>query len=385
MSILHINTSLRPLAIGAILGSVWLGACSSDAPGIAKGKAGASAVNSEEVGGEGNVGGTEAPTPTTAGTSAEGGSAGSMPTTSAGGEPPVTSGGTSSSGGSGGTETDPLPATGGEPPLGEAGEGGSGGAPIVEPVECVFHTTAPPPSGTGGDAAGAATVVVQTSPFVGAYLTDATGRTLYTYGADVPGDCNAPPVSNCTADCPTTWPVFDAGGRVLGPGLDDANFGTMTRPDGSPQTTYFGWPLYYYKSDLTLGQMTGQGKGKTWHAAQVTPPAVVIMKAGTTKYLADTAGHTLYVSAADQAGTGSEDPVSNCTQDCLTTFAPFHLKTFTAVTSLSANDFQVFVRKGQGGLQLAFKGQPLYRALTDVAPGTTNGTQVAGFTSAIVP
>src|SRR6185295_9309013 len=101
---------------------------------------------------------------------------------------------------------------------------------------------------------------LQLSPFVGSYLADATGRALYTTGGDLPGDCNTPPQSLCTAECAVSWLAFDAGGRVLPDGLADAGFGTIQRSDGAYQTTYQGWPLYYYKSDLTLGQVTGQGK-----------------------------------------------------------------------------------------------------------------------------
>ena len=180
-----------------------------------------------------------------------------------------------------------------------------------------------------------------------------------------------------------TWPVFDAGSRVLGAGLNDAAFGAIERGDGTWQTTYHGWPLYYYKSDLTLGQLTGQGKGKTWHVAELTPASVVIMKAGMTKYLADGAGRTLYVSAADQAGTSTDDPVSACDQECLATFTPFREKHLSVVTSLEEADFTVFVRQGAGGLQLAYKGAPLYSASTDLKSGDMTGVNTPGFTAAV--
>jgi predicted lipoprotein with Yx(FWY)xxD motif len=250
-------------------------------------------------------------------------------------------------------------------------------------MSCIFHTDAPPPVEGAGGTAPVADVVVAPSPFIGNYLTDAAGRTLYTYGNDFPGDCQTAPVSNCTADCLVSWPIFEAGARVLGAGLDDAAFGSVTRGDGLPQTTYYGWPLYYYKSDLSLGQLTGQGKAKTWHAAEVVLPEIVIMKVGTTKYLANTQGHTLYVSAADQAGTDGSDPVSTCADDCLDSFEPFHAKTLSVVTSLEASDFEVFVRKGKLGLQIAYKGLPLYLASSDVASGTMNGLEIPGFTAAV--
>src|SRR5207253_9686862 len=89
------------------------------------------------------------------------------------------------------------------------------------------------------------------------------GRTLYTYGADWAGDCNYAPISNCVTDCLVAWPLFNANPRTLAPTLDDHAFGTILRADGAYQTTYFGWPLYYYKTDTGPGVLGGQAKAKT--------------------------------------------------------------------------------------------------------------------------
>jgi predicted lipoprotein with Yx(FWY)xxD motif len=180
-----------------------------------------------------------------------------------------------------------------------------------------------------------------------------------------------------------SWPIFPAGARVLAPGLDDSAFGAIQRSDGTWQTTYFGWPLYYYKTDLLLGQVAGQGKAKTWHIVEKKLPAVFIMKPGNLKYLGDVGGHTLYVSAEDQVGTATSDPVSNCTGSCLSTFEPFHEKNFSVVTSLLIADFSSFARPGTSVVQVAYKGMPLYRAITDLKSGDMNGTSVTGFTAAV--
>lgn len=293
-------------------------------------------------------------------------------------------GGASASGGQGGTlieavipptcpfHTDPIDPGGAGGMPGAGGNGGTAGAGVT--------------GGAGGSAGApgpALTVTLQTSPFVGTYLADAAGRTLYTFGNDLPGDCHTPPVSNCVTDCLISWPIFPAGARVLAPGLDDAAFGAIHRDDGTWQTTYYGWPLYYYKTDLLLGQVAGQAKGKTWHIVEKKLPAVFIMKPQSLKYLADASGHTLYVSANDQAGSAASDPVSNCTGSCLTTFEPFHEKNFSVVTSLLIADFASFVRADKGSLQVSYKGMPLYRAVTDLKSGDMNGTAVSGFTAAV--
>jgi predicted lipoprotein with Yx(FWY)xxD motif len=371
---------LRASLLTGIAGAALAAACLGDAPaGITDQTAAAAAGQSPAEGsGATSMGGS---TPTAGTPQAHGGS---DPTVEGGSGGTMTSGGTSAAAGG-------LPALGeaGMPPIvAEAGAGGAAGEPDGVHIghACSFHTDAPAPvegaAGAGGEAA-APDVLSQVSPFVGNYLTDAAGRTLYTYGADLPGDCQTPPQSTCVADCLVSWPIFEAGARVLGAGLDDAAFGSIQRADGAFQTTYHGWPLYYYKADLTLGQMTGQGKGKIWHIAETSLPSITVMKAGLVKYLADVDGHTLYVSAADQVGTADTEPVSNCEGACLQTFEGFHEKKFSAVTVLEMSDFQVFARHGSGGLQLAYKGMPLYRAATDLKSGDMNGTAVAGFTAAL--
>lgn len=364
--------TLRALLSASALGLSFVPACVADEPGIADDEsAGESSGGNMPKAGSGNVAGTSA-LGGAPGEPAAGGNAGSAatPVGGAGGNVDVDVGGAPTNVGEGGQ----MNGQAGE------GEGGAGSPPVAQ--SCIFHTDAVGDPGAGG-APPAPTVVLQTNAFVGSYLTDAAGRTLYTYGADLPGDCQTPPTSGCFVDCLVSWPIFDAGSRVLGAGLNDAAFGAIDRGDGVWQTTYYGWPLYYYKSDLALGQLTGQGKGKTWHVAELTPPSVQIMKGVTAKYLADAGGHTLYVSAADQAGTDQDDPVSVCEGDCLSTFKPFRDKHLSVVTSLNEAEFTVFVRHGAGGLQLAYKGLPLYLASTDVKSGDMTGLNTAGFTAAL--
>lgn len=366
----------------AWLAALALGACVEEGAGLtvpdAPGSSGKAAAGSAHFGSGGN------------GTMVEDGGNPGMNDAGAGQVPAA--GGAMATGGSNtaGTEAtsggSSVMGEGGAPVVANAGAGGEATEPegVHIGAACVFHSAPSLPGEEGaGGAAPVPTVTQQLSPFIGAYLADGTGRTLYTYGADLPGNCNTPPQSNCVADCLVSWPVFDAGERILSPELADAGFGTIARPEGGFQTTYMGWPLYYYNKDLTLGMMTGQGKGKTWHAAETTPPSVVIMKAGAVKYLADSAGRTLYISADDVKGTTDVDPVSNCSGSCLQTFEGFHDKKLSLVSSLEPLDFSVFVRHGAGGLQLAYKGQPLYRAATDQKSGDMTGTAITGFTAAL--
>jgi predicted lipoprotein with Yx(FWY)xxD motif len=235
----------------------------------------------------------------------------------------------------------------------------------------------------GGDAGPAPSITVLTSAFVGPYLADSTGRTLYTYGGDLPGDCNYPPISQCERDCLVAWPLFDAGARTLAPGLDPRAFGTILRADGANQTTYYGWPLYYYKTDVAAGQFGGQAKAKTWHAATVIPVGIVILK-GTTaaKYLADGNGRTLYVYDPDAKGTATTDPVSMCSGACLTEHPLFQRSRISVVSSLEPTDFSIFVQ-GHARQQVAYKGAPLYYSAADMRSGDQNGTTTPGWSVAL--
>lgn len=398
----HYLSVFIPSVLLGFVAALQLTGCSESPIGLSDSAGAGGQGGLDSVGGGGTSNGAEAGDTGDAGEPAEaaGGAAHGHPS---GGS--TASGGHDEVGDEGGTGNATNGGDAGS--LTSAGNGGQGGT-LTEahiPTTCTYHSDPPVLSGgaggaasggdtgtggvagavggAGGTAGTANTVTLQVSPFVGTYLADATGRTLYTYGNDLPGDCNTPPVSNCITDCLISWPIFPAGARVLAAGLDDAAFGAIHRDDGTWQTTYYGWPIYYYKTDLLLGQVAGQGKSKTWHIVEKKLPGVFIMKPGATRYLSDSSGHTLYVSAADQAGTAVSDPVSNCTGSCLSTFEPFHETNFSVVSSLLAADFGSFVPSGRNSIQVAYKGMPLYRAATDLKSGDLTGTSVSGFTAAL--
>jgi predicted lipoprotein with Yx(FWY)xxD motif len=90
----------------------------------------------------------------------------------------------------------------------------------------------------------------------GFYLTNSSGFTLYFRSTD-PGNGS----STCYGGCVTAWPLFYAGTGAISvpPGLSASSFGTATRSDGRKQTTYNGYPLYYYVNDKSAGEVTGEG------------------------------------------------------------------------------------------------------------------------------
>ena len=369
-------------------GSSASGRGGSDGSGASGGDV-ATAGSSEDAGGGGHEDNTPASGGTTGGSHASGGKG------ATGGSSTAHTGGTHSGGGSG--DTGGSADTGGTEPTSEGGASGetaggagnepgqAGGGGSVDEVPaklCLFHSA---PSIVGGGEGGAAPapngVAIGNNAFVGPYLTDLAGIALYIYGADVPGDCNTPPVSNCTADCLQSWPLFDAGERQLPPTLDDGVFGTIDRGGGVYQTTYYGWPLYRYKSDTTSNVINGQGKGKTWFAAEVELPNLMIMRGpvsgGGVKYLSDDRGHTLYSLSGDTLGGVGVEPKSACTGACLDAFTPFAPGGVYPVTSIEPHDVGLFFR-ADGALQTAYKGSPLYYAKSDAQPGQTNGLTLFG-------
>ena len=96
---------------------------------------------------------------------------------------------------------------------------------------------------------------------IGKYLTDGSGMTLYTFANDAAG------VSNCTGDCLAKWPPFYVDPAAVVEGCEVGDFGSITRDNGSEQTTYKGMPLYYFFNDSKPGDTTGQGAKGVWYVA----------------------------------------------------------------------------------------------------------------------
>ena len=92
--------------------------------------------------------------------------------------------------------------------------------------------------------------------FLGDYLVNQSGFTLY-YFSD---DSEANGGSSCYDDCASIWRPFFAGDILVPNTLNSADFSTITRSDGSSQTTFKGWPLYLYSRDREAGDAFGNGR-----------------------------------------------------------------------------------------------------------------------------
>jgi predicted lipoprotein with Yx(FWY)xxD motif len=208
----------------------------------------------------------------------------------------------------------------------------------------------------------AADTVTHVNTQLGNVLADANGRTLYYFITDVPGSG----ASTCYGTCAAIWPVFSTNNIVVPPSLSSADFSSITRTDGTKETTYRGWPLYYYQSDSSPGDTKGEGVLSTWYVARPDYTVMITDRPATGSYLTDGMGRTLYFFTKDSNGT------SACTGACLTKWPPFSPASVVAPSLLKASDFST-VSRADGTQQTEYMGKPLYYFANDNQSGDMNG------------
>jgi predicted lipoprotein with Yx(FWY)xxD motif len=232
------------------------------------------------------------------------------------------------------------------------------------------------------------TILLASTAKFGNVMTDSAGMTLYFFANDATG------ASACTGGCLAAWPVFYKANLNLPSGLNASDFGTITRADGSKQSTYKKWPLYYYASDLKAGDINGDLVGGTWFVAKpdytilwaktqlvgkngLNYDSTLVAGTGTTVYMTDAWGRTLYAFSPDHFNKNtytksdfSNDPTWPIYQG---------VTGGSALTSnVASTDFgiaTVFTKT-----QLTFKGWPLYYYVSDSATrGWTRGVSIASW------
>jgi predicted lipoprotein with Yx(FWY)xxD motif len=205
-----------------------------------------------------------------------------------------------------------------------------------------------------------------TNTSLGNVMTDERGMTLYFFANDFDGK------SACTGNCLSAWPVFYRENPALATGLNAADFTIITRADGTKQTAYKGWPLYYYAQDKKSGDVTGENVNKVWFVAK--PDYTIMMSSaqlvgnngksytsqyaegtGVTAYFVDSKGVTLYAFKPDKFNTNTytkSDFSNNATW-------PLFEESLKEVPSvLNKADFGSITVFGRN--QLTYKGWPLY-------------------------
>ncbi len=216
----------------------------------------------------------------------------------------------------------------------------------------------------------------------GNILADSLGRTLYFFSSDVNGQ------SSCTGGCSVAWPTFYSGKLNLGEGLDPKFFGTITRTDGTKQTTYKGWPLYTFAQDKKPGQVNGDGFKNIFFVAKpnytvMIGNAQLIDKNGNpykldgtsgieiSQYLTDGYGQTLYLHNPDSLGvnTFTKPDFSN------NKIWPIdsNYKVMSVPSILDKEEFSNVNTYGK--FQLTYRGWPLYYFILDKG---TRGNNTGG-------
>jgi len=237
--------------------------------------------------------------------------------------------------------------------------------------------------GQQSTASGAASLKLVASGSRGNILVDGDGRTLYLFAKDLPAGGGKAAVSNClgsagdTSSCVYHWPIYQ-GGTTLGEGINAADVGQMVRSDGAAQTTYKGWPLYYFLGDAAPGAVNGEAV-EDWFVLRDPFYTVVTIDSGSIR-LTDAEGRSLYVFDRDTVGT---PPVSACAGSpgdrttCVGNWPLFLAGPMVLPTGIDPARFTVFTRASDGRQQSAFDGHPLYYFADDAAPGDLKGLTFA--------
>lgn len=105
----------------------------------------------------------------------------------------------------------------------------------------------------------------------GGILTDATGRTLYTFDKDQPGK------SNCQGPCAQNWPAYTAEPKA---GTTPPPEASRFDHEGLQQWAWNGKPLYFFVGDTKPGDRNGDGRNGVWHIIQATSSASTAAPAG---------------------------------------------------------------------------------------------------------
>lgn len=238
------------------------------------------------------------------------------------------------------------------------------------------NSSNPPANPTG--------VVLTANSTFGNIITDNKGRTLYFFFNDAASG------SACTGDCLVEWPAFYEDNLTIGAGLNAADFGVITRTDGKKQSTFKSWPLYYFQDDTKSGDVNGDKVANLWAVAKADYTVMVangqlvgadgvnyndqgIAATGTSMYLTDPTGRTLYLFSKDSANR------NKFTKSDFSNDAFWPIDQVTAVGSIPSvlNKDQFATISVFGKTQLACKGRPLYFFGQDQSvKGATKGVSV---------
>lgn len=204
----------------------------------------------------------------------------------------------------------------------------------------------------------------------GQVFTNSEGFTLYFFAPDSNGD------SNCNGGCISAWPAFNSQALTLDDGLNTNDFGSITREDGTQQTTYKEWPLYLFASDTAAGDINGDGSGGVWFVAK---PDYSIMIARGQLVGRDADGNETNLTSSYETGDGETFYMTSANGRAIYHFSNDSENTNTFTNADFSNDGVWPILKNEivnvpsifdmadfgtievfGETQITYKGWPLY-------------------------
>src|SRR5579875_80709 len=127
--------------------------------------------------------------------------------------------------------------------------------------------------GSGSTSSSSATLMIKKTK-IGDVLANSKGYTLYWYASDRKGG-----QPTCSGSCLSAWPALIGKPAAAMDTSRAGKLGTVTRPGGTIQATYNGYPLYTYAQDMAPGDTTGNGVGGVWHV--ITGKVLTLAKTST--------------------------------------------------------------------------------------------------------
>jgi predicted lipoprotein with Yx(FWY)xxD motif len=255
----------------------------------------------------------------------------------------------------------------------------------------------------GQPEAGTATVMLESSP-EGQVLATPTAFSTYRSLYDLTTD--PPNASTCFDGCARFWwPLLTAGQPIAGSGVDAGALGTIKRPDGTLQVTYFGVPVYLFAFDLGAGATSGLINGEDnvdqfangiWYLMSPngsSAPAPVTVGSTSSPFgtILNWNKNPLYAFSGDSAAS------SVCTALCARTWTPLITTGSPQAAAKSGVDQTALgtIQRPDGTMQVTYHGQPLYTFALDFAGtdgqgittfgGTLRLMQTSGVPSPVTP
>lgn len=222
-------------------------------------------------------------------------------------------------------------------------------------------------------------ILIKESQIHGKVMTDSKGRSLYFFSNDSKGQ------SSCSGSCLNDWPVFYDADAVKSKEIDKEGIDEITRTDGIKQTTYKGWPLYYFRGDSEKSDISGDGVNNVWYVAK---PDYLLMVSnaqligqdgkiyrsdysegeGKSIYFTDGKGRTLYAFKPDKFNLNTYTK-SDFSNDAIWPIFQTTVGSLPSIVRQSdISTTEVFGRK-----QLTYKGWPLYYYGGDDNRGDNSG------------